>query len=102
MYRQQIKWLGSELVNVKKGIQQRDKDKCAVLPADRTHEIDVDGTDTESQAMDLDVQAARSELSDIRSTNQLLDRRILKAEEVLLDVYERASVHSKQVLLLFY
>jgi len=81
------------------GIQQPDKDKDTLCHVDRTiHAIEVDGTKTELKSVDHELHAAQVKLYDIRSANQLLDRRIWKTEDALLNIYEKASVHLGEVL----
>lgn len=92
--------MGSELTNAKdlQGIQRQDKDKVTVGRVSPV--INVDSNDAEMQAIDRDLYAAQGKLRDSLSANQLLNRRIWKAQDVLLNIYEKASVHLEEVLLI--
>jgi len=91
---------GSELANAKdlQGAQPADKD--TVFRTDQTHVIGTDSAEAESQSVNNDLHVAQAELYDILSANQLLNRRIWMAEDLLLNVYETASVHLEEVLLI--
>lgn len=89
--------MGSEPMNAKdlQGIQRQDKDKVTVGRVSSV--INVDSNDAEMQAIDRDLHVAQGKFRDSLSANQLLNRRIWKAQDVLLNVYEKASVHLEEV-----
>jgi len=80
------------------GIQWQDKDTVGRV-ARISRVINVDSDLSELQAIDRDLHAAQMKLHDSKSANQLLNRRIWKAQDVLLNVYEKASVHLDEVLM---
>jgi len=97
---QEVRISGIELANVKDlpGMQRQDKDTVGRV-ARISRVINVDTDVSELQAIDRDLHAAQIKLRDIKSANQLLNRRIWKAQDVLLDVYEKASIHLEEVLI---
>jgi len=101
--RQDVTILENEPTNAKnlQGIQRQDKDKVTVVrvaPISLLTKADRD--DAEMQAIDRDLNVAQVKLRDTLSANDLLNRRIWKAQDVLLSVYEKASVHLEEVLLI--
>ncbi|CAI6357253.1 unnamed protein product [Macrosiphum euphorbiae] len=49
------------------------------------------------QAVDRDLHVAQAKLRNTLYANDLLNRRIWKAQDVLLSVYEKASVHLEEI-----
>jgi len=90
---------GSELANVKdfQGIQRQEKD--IVMARISQYVNNVNSNLSELQAIDRDLHTAQMKLRDSKSANQLLNRRIWKAQDVLLNIYEIASVHFEEVLM---
>eukprot|EP00102_Acyrthosiphon_pisum_P014345 XP_008184350.1 PREDICTED: uncharacterized protein LOC100570726 isoform X2 [Acyrthosiphon pisum] len=98
--RQDVRILGSKLTNAKNfpGIQRQDKHKVKVGHAARISFVaKVDSDDAEMQAVDRNLHAAQVKLRDTLSANELLNRRIWKAQDVLLSVYEKAAVHLEEI-----
>ncbi|XP_022161015.1 uncharacterized protein PFB0145c-like [Myzus persicae] len=95
---QDVSILASELANVNdlQGIQRQDKDTVR-RTARMSFVKNFDNDDAQLQAIDSDLHAAQVTLRDSRSANQLLNRRIWKVEDMLLNVYEKASVHLEEI-----
>ena len=101
--RQDVTILESELTNAKnlQGIQQQDEDEVTVVRvAPKSLVTKVDSDDAKMQAVDRDLHVAQAKLRNTLYANDLLNRRIWKAQDVLLSVYEKASVHLEEVLLI--
>jgi len=101
--RQDVTILESELTNAKNlsGLHRQDKDKVTVgrmTPISLVTNVEKD--DAQMQSVDRNLYVAQAKLRDTLSANELLDRRIWKAQDVLLSVYEKASVHLEEVFLI--